>query len=107
MKYLMIAQTTPQEGREEEFDEWYDTVHLGEVLSLPGFVAAQRFKVVSGQSAFSRYAAYEVEADSPAEVWKIAAGLNAFMTPTDAMAEQGGFIVEAMGPRRVQEDVDA
>lgn len=99
MKFLMIAQSTAKEGREKEFDDWYTNVHLDEVLALPGFVAAQRFKVASGNSPFARYAAYEVEADSAKDIWKAAAALEATGTPTDDMGERGAFIVEAIGPR--------
>jgi hypothetical protein len=31
-------------GQEAEFNDWYDSRHLAEVLALPGFVAARRFR---------------------------------------------------------------
>ena len=41
--YLVFS--NPIEGREDEFNEWYDTVHLPEVLATPGMRTAQRFKI--------------------------------------------------------------
>jgi hypothetical protein len=38
--YLVFS--NPVEGREDEFNEWYDTVHVPEVLAVPGMISAQR-----------------------------------------------------------------
>ena len=40
---LFLVFSNPVEGRESEFNEWYDTVHAPEVLAIPGIVSAQRF----------------------------------------------------------------
>ena len=34
------------EGCEDEFNEWYGNVHLKDVLSVPGFLSAKRFKTI-------------------------------------------------------------
>ena len=58
----------PDSVSEEEFCEWYDA-HLPEILSIPGFVSAQRFRlepvVVDSLEAVSyRYLAlYEIEGE--------------------------------------------
>jgi hypothetical protein len=41
--YLVFS--NPVEGKEDEFNTWYDTVHLPEVLATPGMRTAQRFKI--------------------------------------------------------------
>ncbi|WP_265737807.1 SDR family oxidoreductase [Actinacidiphila oryziradicis] len=69
MRYLMIAQTTPLEGRDDEFNAWYNGEHLKDVLAVPGFVSAERFEVASGEAPFKYYAIYEVEAGTDAEIW--------------------------------------
>jgi hypothetical protein len=46
--YLMV-QTGPVEGREDEYNRWYEEIHIPEVLRLPGFVAARRFKLSEAQ----------------------------------------------------------
>ncbi len=42
---LLLVFTNAAEGREPEFHEWYDTVHVPEVLDVPGVVSAQRYEV--------------------------------------------------------------
>ena len=43
-KHVLLVFTSPVEGREDEYNAWYNDVHLGEVLTADGFVRAQRFK---------------------------------------------------------------
>jgi len=68
--HRLIVFTEPVIGREDEYNEWYDEVHLPEVLETEGFVAAQRFKVSDAQMTNmdsgvpARYLAiYEMEGD--------------------------------------------
>lgn len=49
--HLFFALTNPVKGKEAEFTEWYDKRHLAEVLSIPGFVAAQRYQLSPEQRA--------------------------------------------------------
>ena len=66
-KYILLVHSNPTDGKEAEFNEWYDEVHLGEVLEIQGFKAAQRFKVAvePGMDATGHgyLALYEVEAE--------------------------------------------
>ncbi len=43
--YLLLVYTSPVPGWEDEYHAWYDNVHLDEVLTVPGFTAAQRYAV--------------------------------------------------------------
>lgn len=45
----------------DEFNRWYDEVHLREVLTVEGFVAARRFAPVEGDGPY--IAQYEFEGD--------------------------------------------
>ncbi|MBF0673343.1 MAG: hypothetical protein IR160_12255 [Salinibacterium sp.] len=45
-KSILVVYTKPVEGREAEFDEWYTSVHLPEVVRLEGFTAARRYRFV-------------------------------------------------------------
>jgi hypothetical protein len=47
----MVALSNAAEGRDEEFNEWYDKVHIPDVLTVEGVLSATR---------------YEVEGDDPA-----------------------------------------
>ena len=68
-KYVFVVLTNPTEGRDSEFNRWYDERHLGEVLSLGPFRAVERFRIVETspeQASPYRYLAlYEVDAPSP------------------------------------------
>jgi len=65
-KYWLVVMTNPLEGREDEYNKWYEDQHLADVLKLPGVVAAQRLKLSDKQRAAPPYpwsylAIYEVE----------------------------------------------
>lgn len=66
-RYKFIVFSAPVEGRDADYNRWYDTQHLPEILAVPGFVSAERGKVVSRDpSKPSRYfAAYEMETGDP------------------------------------------
>lgn len=69
-KYLFLAFTNPTEGQEEEFNRWYDEQHIPDVIDVPGFISARRFRLDDTQYPLNtvpnrhRYLAlYEIETD--------------------------------------------
>lgn len=65
----LIALTTPLPGREQEFNDWYDNVHLPELVNMFNMDGAQRFQLVAklmGADTNQYLAIYEFEADDPA-----------------------------------------
>jgi hypothetical protein len=67
--HVMVVYTNPVAGKEDEYNEWYNNVHLGEVLQTPGMIAARRFRLVDGpglgdEPQHSYLAIYEIESDS-------------------------------------------
>jgi hypothetical protein len=49
-QHVLLVLTNPAAGREDEFNEWYDRHHLREALeSIPGRVAAQRYRLADAQ----------------------------------------------------------
>jgi hypothetical protein len=67
-KHVLVVLSNAQEGTDEAFNRWYTDTHLGDVLSLPGYTAAQRFKLSDAQLAegelpYRYLALYEVEAE--------------------------------------------
>ena len=43
---VLIVETGPAEGRDEDWNSWYDGVHIPEILQkIPGFHAATRFSL--------------------------------------------------------------
>jgi hypothetical protein len=71
---VWLVFTKPVEGREEEFDTWYDEVHLPDVVAVPGVRAAQRYVLGPERRAegtlpeHRHLAVYEIDGD-PAEVF--------------------------------------
>lgn len=67
MKYLYVVMTNAVEGKDAEFNEWYDNQHIDDVLRVPGFVSAQRFRIVTDPDTGpcpQRYLSlYELETD--------------------------------------------
>jgi len=79
--YKLVIFSEPTEGQEEEYNRWYDAVHLPEVLSIPGFVSAQRFKLHSemiGKLPHKYLSIYEVDCEDPQQV------LNGLFAATEA-----------------------
>jgi len=87
-KHVLLVFTDPVEGRDDEYNQWYNDVHLGEVLQTPGFVRAQRFKVADtmpGVTDHEYVAIYELETDDPGAAMKALSGSAGQMTMTDAI----------------------
>jgi hypothetical protein len=64
-RFVFVVQTDPAPGRDREYNEWYDQIHLKEVCSFPGFVGARRFRLVEGEGRNKYLAIYELETDDP------------------------------------------
>lgn len=105
-KYLFMVFPKAVEGREAEFNHWYDGEHLPDILRLPGFVAGQRFEMtteVAGKGLNPYLTVWEVETDDlPATRAALAAAADTpAMSVSDALdrnSVQSGFYVP-MGAR--------
>jgi hypothetical protein len=74
-KAVLVVQSDPAPGREDEYNEWYSKTHLGEVCSVPGFTGARRYKlkgtlgpegVQPADASMPQYLAlYELDTDDP------------------------------------------
>lgn len=65
-RYKMVVLSRSVEGREDEFNAWYQHVHLGEMVTFSGFKSAQRFRRVHNLGARETdpyLAIYEIETD--------------------------------------------
>ena len=66
-RYILVVESNCTDpARETEFNEWYDKIHLPDVLETPGFVRATRYvnnePVAAGKGKF--LATYEIETDN-------------------------------------------
>jgi hypothetical protein len=61
---LLLTMTEPPPQMEEEFNAWYDSEHIPERLSIPGFRSARRW-VAQGKPGEGKYlATYELDSSA-------------------------------------------
>jgi hypothetical protein len=62
--YEVVVLSNPVEGREDEYNRWYDEQHLKDVLAVDGIISAQRYKTAGPTpNPFAYMAVYGVETD--------------------------------------------
>ncbi len=89
-KHVFLAFTNPVEGREEDFNDWQDDVHLPEGMENKGFVRVTRYRLGDAQFAPADGRAqylniWEIETDDIAATLAAAGERNARGTFTDAI----------------------
>lgn len=47
--HIMISSTECEAGREAECHDWYDTVHIPDLLAIPGIVSAKRYATTASE----------------------------------------------------------
>ncbi len=68
-KHTLVVLTNAKDGADDAFNTWYNDVHIGDVLALDGFSAAQRFKLSDSQMPgisdvpYGYLALYEIDTD--------------------------------------------
>jgi NAD(P)-dependent dehydrogenase (short-subunit alcohol dehydrogenase family) len=89
-KFLVLSNATA--SQEEEYNQWYEHQHLSDVLSIPGFVSAQRFRFackINEVSHWSYCVIYTINSNEPeAVVEKL----------TSIVAAGGMYISPALDP---------
>jgi hypothetical protein len=72
-RYLLIALNSPTqgEGDEAEYNEWYNTTHKSDLLSVDGSRSMRRFKIVHRNRIDKEYVSLtEIDAESAEEVMR-------------------------------------
>ena len=71
-KWLFVVESNSADrAREAEFSEWYDKIHVPDVLETPGFIRAARYENTKPSTWKAKYlATYEFEADDSYSVMK-------------------------------------
>ena len=112
-KYTFVVLTNPTSGKEAEYNEWYNKQHIPDVLNVPGFVAAQRFRLADSQmgdkNPYRYLALYEIETDDLAAALKElkARGGSDDMIMSDAldMKNLGAYIFTPVAEKVQAKDV--
>ena len=70
-RFKLVVLSNAKDGREDEYNQWYNNRHLADVVAVPGFSSAQRFKLRDDMGFPHRHqylAIYEIESDDPQAV---------------------------------------
>ena len=73
-RYKMLVLSRPIAGKDAEYNDWYQNTHLQQIVALPGFVSAQRFRVavnMRGEEGYPYMAIYDIEADDVQAAYRI------------------------------------
>ena len=44
-EFTLVVYSNPAEGKEAEYNDWYNNQHLADVVSVPGYISARRCKL--------------------------------------------------------------
>ena len=85
-KHILVVLSNAADGKDDAFNSWYTNQHLHDVLKIPGYTAAQRFKLSEAQLGpnavpYQYLAIYEVEADELAAAGKALTGTEMYIDP--------------------------
>ena len=76
-KYVLMVMTRPASpDREQEFNDWYNTVYIPTYLTVPGVLRARRFVAVEGQPKYLTLYEFENATVSESEPWDRARDSN-------------------------------
>lgn len=92
-RHTMLVLINAKEGRDDEFNRWYEEVHLNDILAVPGFVAARRFEAADAQMTGApkhRYMTlYEIETEDIGAAIRALGAASGGMDLSDAMEMNG------------------
>ena len=108
MKHVVVVLTEPTAGRDEEYNTYYENLHLDEVLATTGWTSAQRFKLSAQQGMacpLPYLAFYEVEADDPNTILENLNATRGQRVQSDALNRKtaGAWVFSEIGPRHPAE----
>lgn len=70
-RYILVVPSAAHAGSEDDYNRWYDEIHLADLRAIPGIVSGKRFNVSSASPAAPPapfLAIYEIETDDPLAV---------------------------------------
>ncbi|MFN8525976.1 MAG: DUF4286 family protein [Chloroflexota bacterium] len=100
---ILLVYTDIDEKYDEEFNAWYDTQHLPQLLSIPGMLAGARYTAVKGGPKY--LAAYELESvdvlQTPAFKDRVRPPWDARMSPSIIGKNYARVVAEQIFPDHV------
>jgi hypothetical protein len=67
-KYVMVVQSKALEGRDDDYNHWYDTIHFQDICDIPGVKSGRRFEatpIAMGPAGQPYLSIFEIETDDP------------------------------------------
>jgi hypothetical protein len=106
--HVLVVFTNPVEGQEEEYHDWYDNVHLPDLLKVTGITGGQRFGVQPpADGAPGAYLTlYDLEADPAAVTAEITERVMSGefkMSPAIDTSRMAMWSFSATGPQQKAE----
>ncbi len=91
-RWIHMTETTCIDpSREKEFNDWFDNIHVPDVLKTTGFVSARRFVIKEPVRGRGKYLAiYEIDTDDIEKTWALR---NEFKKEED---ERGRALAKAL-----------
>jgi hypothetical protein len=105
-RHVFVVFTNPVAGQEKTYNDWYTNQHLADVLKVPGFVSARRFRLSNTQRAAAPHpwqymALYDIETDDLKGTLAILSERSGTpaMVLSDALgAERAAWVFEPITP---------
>ncbi len=106
-RHLVLILTEPTEGNEDAYNDYYENLHLKEVLDTTQLQTAQRFKLAAeaGESCPLPYLAlYETEAESAEDVIEDLNASRHERQQSDTLNRRTGriWVFEELGKKHTQ-----
>lgn len=91
MRYCLMTESEALDGRDEVLAAWIDNEHFADLLSVPGFISAERFLVQSAEAGPAKHLClYEVEtSDLPGMFAEVQRRREAGLLPAGAAQKPG------------------
>lgn len=97
---VFIVHSNATDGHDDEFNDWYDNEHLGDIVAVPGIERARRYVLATEANRalrdhgfvpleeFAYLAIYEIEGDPEAAITAMNAAVDAGMHISATLAEK-------------------
>lgn len=79
------------EGRDEEFNDWYDNVHVRDLLAIPGFRSAHRYDLLD--TAINKNPAMPPPAHRYLCIYEMEGDVDAIMAKVQESVMSGGIMM--------------
>jgi hypothetical protein len=104
MKHIVAVLSEPTDGKLDEFNDYYENLHLDEVLQSTGWESAQRFRLsdqVGLKCPHEFLAIYEADADKPEDVMRVLNETRSQRQQSDALNKKTAavWVFSETGPR--------